>query len=142
MYEEEDDTFRCNVRKSRSRDYLFIESHHTAADRTSEETWQEVIPHRQNVLLERFSLFADYLVVQDRRERLSHLRIIPWSGDAEHEIDFGESSYFVVASPTPETNTTVLRMNAGHGGASGRFEPFRLVALQYAFLLRLAGISE
>ena len=32
-------------------------------------------------------------------------------------------------------------MEAGHGGASGRFEQFREVALQYAFLLDLAGLA-
>ena len=33
-------------------------------------------------------------------------------------------------------------MDAGHGGASGRFDRYREVALRYAFLLKLAGIKE
>jgi oligopeptidase B len=33
-------------------------------------------------------------------------------------------------------------MNAGHGGASGRFERYKLYALEHAFFLRLAGIKE
>jgi oligopeptidase B len=33
-------------------------------------------------------------------------------------------------------------MDAGHGGASGRFERYKLIALEQAFLLRLAGIKE
>ena len=33
-------------------------------------------------------------------------------------------------------------MDAGHGGASGRFERFKLVALEQTFLLNLAGIDE
>jgi oligopeptidase B len=33
-------------------------------------------------------------------------------------------------------------MKAGHGGASGRFERNRLTALQYAFILDLAGIKK
>ncbi|NNL16535.1 MAG: S9 family peptidase [Flavobacteriaceae bacterium] len=33
-------------------------------------------------------------------------------------------------------------MNTGHGGASGRFERLKEVALEYAFLLDLEGISE
>jgi protease II len=33
-------------------------------------------------------------------------------------------------------------MDAGHGGASGRFERYKLYALEHAFFLRLAGIKE
>jgi len=33
-------------------------------------------------------------------------------------------------------------MEAGHGGASGRYRRYREIALQYAFLLDLAGIKE
>jgi oligopeptidase B len=33
-------------------------------------------------------------------------------------------------------------MEAGHGGASGRFDRFKEVATRYAFLLKLAGIEN
>jgi oligopeptidase B len=33
-------------------------------------------------------------------------------------------------------------MDAGHGGASGRFEVLKEVALNYAFLLWQAGLVE
>ncbi|MCB0764664.1 MAG: prolyl oligopeptidase family serine peptidase, partial [Flavobacteriales bacterium] len=33
-------------------------------------------------------------------------------------------------------------MDAGHGGASGRFESLKETALIYAFLLERAGLSE
>jgi oligopeptidase B len=33
-------------------------------------------------------------------------------------------------------------MDAGHGGKSGRFEALKEYALEYAFLLDLAGIKE
>ena len=81
----------------------------TSEEATSRENWQEVIPHRNTILLERFSLFQDYLVVQDRRDGLSRLRIMPWDGSAEHELDFGEPAYFAFSTPTPEANTSVLR---------------------------------
>jgi len=33
-------------------------------------------------------------------------------------------------------------MDAGHGGASGRFKQFREIALNYVFLFFLLGIEE
>jgi oligopeptidase B len=33
-------------------------------------------------------------------------------------------------------------MEAGHGGASGRFEPLKEVALEYAFMLELVKSDE
>jgi oligopeptidase B len=76
---------------------------------TAEENWQEVIPHRDDVLLESFALFQDYLVIQERRGGLPRLRVIPWSGEAEHEIEFDEPAYLATATPTPEADTRILR---------------------------------
>jgi oligopeptidase B len=41
-------------------------------------------------------------------------------------------------------NPVFLRvdMEAGHGGKAGRFQRFREIAMEYAFLLREAGINE
>jgi len=33
-------------------------------------------------------------------------------------------------------------MDAGHGGASGRFERYKTTALEYAFLFNLEGTTE
>jgi oligopeptidase B len=42
------------------------------------------------------------------------------------------------------TNLIFLKtnMDAGHGGASGRFEGLKEIAVNYAFLLDLEGISD
>jgi oligopeptidase B len=43
-----------------------------------------------------------------------------------------------------DRNPLILKtnMDAGHGGASGRFRRLREVAFQYAFLLAQLGITE
>ena len=147
VHEEDDDTFSCDVAKSRSRRYILIASHHTLTteyrylnanrprgrwsiflprqrgheyyidhyrDRfyvrsnagsenfklveTDEtlhgfEYWRDVIPHREDVLLETFELFKEFLVVQERFEGLVRLRVRPWNGSDEHEVQFSEPTY-------------------------------------------------
>jgi oligopeptidase B len=43
-----------------------------------------------------------------------------------------------------DNNTLIFHidMDSGHGGASGRFESLKEVALEYAFLLDLEGINQ
>lgn len=73
------------------------------------ERWREVIPHRQDVLLQRIEIFKDHLVVQERQNGLTHLRIRPWSGKQEHYLDFGEPAYQTYIGPNPEFDTQILR---------------------------------
>jgi len=81
----------------------------TPVDRTGKERWEEVIPHRDEVLLESIEIFKDYLVVQERKEGLYHLRVIPWDNGAEHYIDMGEEVYTAYISTNPEFDTRWLR---------------------------------
>ena len=74
------------------------------------ERWQELIPDRDDVLIETFELFRDFLVLQERTEGLVRLRVRPWNGDAPHDIAFPEPAYdaYIDAhNKIPET--TVLR---------------------------------
>ena len=73
------------------------------------EQWRDVVPHRDDVFLERFELFRDYLVVEERRDGLMRLRVRPSSGDREHQIDFGEPAYMARIGPNPEQSTDNLR---------------------------------
>lgn len=83
----------------------------TPVSRTGMENWEEILPHRQDVLLEDIEIFRDYLVVSERRNGLIQLRIRPWSGSEEHYVDFGEPAY--VASPVNnyEFDTPWLRFS-------------------------------
>jgi oligopeptidase B len=48
---------------------------------TTMENWEEVIMHREDVLLEDIDIFKDYLVVSERTNGLNRIRIMPWSGE-------------------------------------------------------------
>jgi oligopeptidase B len=73
------------------------------------ETWQELVPHRQDVYLADFELFTDFLVLAERRDGLVHLRVDPWSGEGGHEIAFDDPTYAASLVSTPELDATVVR---------------------------------
>lgn len=76
---------------------------------TSRESWKEVIPHREDVLLEDVDLFNYFLVVSERIEGITQLRIRPWNGE-EHYIDFGEKAFMAYTSINMDFDTQVLRL--------------------------------
>ncbi len=83
----------------------------TPVSETGLAHWTEVLPHRTDVLLEGFEIFRDYLVVSERKAGLLQLRIRPWSGSAEHYVDFGEPAYVAFPGANFQFDTAVLRFN-------------------------------
>jgi len=81
----------------------------TTIEPKERDLWDEVIPHRDDVLLETFELFRDHLVVEERKEGLIHIRVIPWTSQSEHELDFGEPAYLAGLGENPDFNTSILR---------------------------------
>jgi len=73
--------------------------------------WTEVIPHRDDILFEGFEIFNDFLVVEERRAGLTQIRIVHWPDKAEHNLDFGEPTYWASLGVNPEFDTDWLRYN-------------------------------
>ncbi len=79
-------------------------------DTPGEEHWEEVIPHRDDVLLEGFDLFDDFLVLSERKDGLTRLRIRPWdTHEAEYYVAFEDPAYVVATSTNPNPDTRMLR---------------------------------
>lgn len=81
----------------------------TPVSAASKENWKEVIPHREDVYLNSIEIFNNYLVVSERKDGLTHLRVMPWDGSGEHYLDFGEEAYLAYISTNPEFDSEVLR---------------------------------
>ncbi|MTI21741.1 S9 family peptidase [Fulvivirga sp. RKSG066] len=68
------------------------------------------------------------------------------TGLHDSQVQYWEPAKWVAKLREMKTgdNTILLEtnMDAGHGGASGRFKQFKETALEYAFILDLAGVSE
>jgi oligopeptidase B len=81
----------------------------TPVENPAKENWEEVIAHREDVFLEGLEIFRDYLVLDERKEGLNRLRVIPWNGSEEHYIDMGEEVYTAYISVNPEFDSELLR---------------------------------
>lgn len=83
----------------------------TPRSATSKTNWKDIIPHREDVLLESIDLFANHLVVQERSMGLNRLRVINQSTNDDRYIDFNEPTYYASLGTNPDFNTTTLRYN-------------------------------
>jgi oligopeptidase B len=81
----------------------------TPVDRTTKENWKEVIPHRDDVLLQGFEVFKNYLVLSERKNGLTQIRVIKWTDQSEHYLNFGEEAYLAYISTNPDFDTDLLR---------------------------------
>ena len=68
------------------------------------------------------------------------------SGLWDSQVQYWEPTKWVAKLRSLKTDDNVLllrtNMEAGHGGKSGRFERYREIAEEYAFILWQAGIKE
>ena len=81
----------------------------TPIGRTEREHWQEVIPHRDDTLLEGFELFRDHLVTLVRRRGLMQIAVRTWEEGHEFYVDFDEPTYVAFVNDNYDLDTSVLR---------------------------------
>ncbi len=82
----------------------------TPLTETTSEAWQEVIPHREDVLLEDVEVFKNYLVLSERKAGLTQFRVINDTGES-HTIPFAEEAYLAFTSVNPEFDSNTLRFS-------------------------------
>ena len=78
-------------------------------DRPQRDAWRELVPHREDVLIEGFELFRDHLVVAERHAGLTRIRVRSRDAGAEHHIAFDEPAYAVSIDTNRDPETTTLR---------------------------------
>ena len=81
----------------------------TLISQPSKENWEEVIPHDENILIEGVDIFKKYLVVEERKKGLMHIKVINWQNNDSYYIQFDDPAYTVSTMLNPEYNTNILR---------------------------------
>ncbi|MBW7847480.1 MAG: S9 family peptidase [Bacteroidales bacterium] len=82
----------------------------------------------------------------DQVEAKDYPAMLVTTGLHDSQVQYWEPAKWVAKLRKLKTNDThlflVTEMDFGHGGASGRFERFKEVALEYAFMLNELGINK
>ena len=164
VYHEKDETFSVYVSKSKSQEYLFINSvstltsecryikstnpndefkifqkrimgleysldhfgnhfyiytNHNKAknfkimrtnvNKTNNEHWEDLLPHRKHTLVEDFDLFEKYWVVNERENGLSRLRVIHWDGSNDYYLPMNDETYTLYINNNPDLKSNTFR---------------------------------
>jgi oligopeptidase B len=82
----------------------------TPIDDPRPERWQELIAHRDDVMLEDVDVFADHYVVHERADGLLRLRVTDLGRGDTHHVVFPEPTYEVSADVNAEFATPNYRL--------------------------------
>jgi oligopeptidase B len=74
------------------------------------ERWQELIAHRDDVMLEDVDVFADHFVVHERADGLVRLRVTDLATGDAHHIAFPEPAYEVSSDVNAEFEARAYRL--------------------------------
>ena len=82
----------------------------------------------------------------DNVEEMDYPATLVTTGLHDSQVQYFEPAKWVAKLRELKTDDNILlmhtNMEAGHGGASGRFKRYEVVALEYAFIFDLIGIKE
>lgn len=81
----------------------------TPVTATAKENWKEKIAHRKDTLLEGIEVFKNYLVLSERANANTLMRIIDQNSGKKHYLNFGEEAYTVYSSVNRDFDTNMMR---------------------------------
>jgi oligopeptidase B len=75
----------------------------------SPENWKELIPHRNDVLLDNVEVFRAHVVASEKSAALEHFRVLDLATREWHTTDFPEAVYTASLVQTPEYDSRTFR---------------------------------
>ena len=101
-----DDSFYILTNKDGATNFKIMK---TPVGKTSMENWVEVIPHREDYLLEDIDIFKKYLVISERNNGLNKIKITNWENGDSYYLPFDNETYTAYTSINPDFDTDILR---------------------------------
>ena len=81
----------------------------TPIENTSVENWVDVLPHREDVLLEGTDFFSSHMVVSERKQGLNNIRVMKWDGSEDYYLEFNDPAYMAFTGANPDFDSEDLR---------------------------------
>ena len=81
----------------------------TLINQTGKANWEEVVAHREKVMIEGFTIFSKFFVIEEREDGLVKIRVKSWDGQTDYYIDFGEPTYTAGVGANPDFDAVTLR---------------------------------
>lgn len=101
-----EDSFYILTNKDKATNFKLMK---TPENKTGKKNWVDLIPHREDVLLEDIEIFKNYLVVEERSNGLNHIRIMPWNEEPDYYLPFGSETYNAYTTTNVDFDTDILR---------------------------------
>lgn len=107
----------------------------TPETNTEKGNWEDIIPHRNHVLVEDIEIFKAYLVVNERKNGLNNIRIISWNGKEDYYLPFNNETYNAYLGNNPDFESDTLRY-----GYNGLTNPSSII--DYNFKTKTKDIKK
>ena len=78
-------------------------------NKTMKQHWKEIIPNREEVLLEGVDVFKDFYVLTERENGLVRFRVFSLTNKNEHHVAFQEEDYYAYTGSNPDYKSNLLR---------------------------------
>jgi oligopeptidase B len=94
------------VTNDRGRNFRLVR---TPLDDLAPTHWEELVPHREDTMLEGIDVFARHYILHERRGGFPRMSVVRFADGDTHEITFPEPAFSAFAAANAEFDTDVFR---------------------------------
>ena len=78
---------------------------------TNSSHWKDFIAHKEDVLIQGFDLFKNFIAIAERKNGLTQIHLLNKKDNSSHNLAFDEPAYTASIAYIPNYNTDVMRFN-------------------------------